>query len=358
MIFFDSLSKSKVKFEPNDPTDIKLYACGPTVYNYAHIGNARSAVFSDVVFRLLRHIYDDGAVSYARNITDIDDKIINSANEKGIPISEITDYYTKAYNDDMSYIKCLEPTFQPKASEHVQQSIDMIVEMLNLGFAYKAQDGIYFRTSKYKDYGKLSGRSFKDNMDGARIDVNSHKENHADFALWKNVSDNEIGYDSEELGRGRMGWHIECSSMIRAVFGDNIDIHMGGIDLIFPHHENEIAQSQCTSSKPLSKYWLHNEFLNIAGDKMSKSKGNFITVHDIKSDWSGEAIRHSLLKGHYQKELNWSFSSLKESERSLTRALKRLNYNSDVKLLNNINTPAALAGKNVNDYRLMGLYND
>jgi cysteinyl-tRNA synthetase len=312
-----------------------MYNCGPTVYSYAHIGNARAAVVADVLFRVLRHIYGEEHVRYARNITDVDDKIIASAMEQGVPISEITEKYARIYNEDLAALNCLPPTVQPKATEHIQQMADIIIELMDKGAAYEAEGHVYFDVTADDDYGKLSGRKLEDNMAGARVQVASVKRNPADFVLWKPAKDGEPGWSQQETSStyfvdwknygnqtfatkaGRPGWHIECSAMAKETLGETIDIHCGGIDLKFPHHENEIAQSETCNGKTFSNYWVHNEFLNMGKDKMSKSLGNVVLVHDLLKDWDGEVIRLALLKAHYRNELVWSEDLLRESKAQL-----------------------------------------
>ncbi|WP_298913544.1 cysteine--tRNA ligase [uncultured Algimonas sp.] len=337
---YDSLSRDVRPFVPQDASRVTMYNCGPTVYSYAHIGNARAAVVADVLFRVLRHIYGEEAVVYARNITDVDDKIIAAAIEQGVPISEITEKYARIYNEDLAALNCLPPTHQPKATEHIQQMADLIVTLLDKEVAYEMDGHVYFDVTKDEDYGDLSGRRLEDNLAGARVEVASVKRNPADFVLWKPARDGEPGWSQQESSSsyrvdwrnhankpfanvpGRPGWHIECSAMIREVLGETIDIHCGGIDLKFPHHENEIAQSECATGEKLAHWWVHNEFLNMSRpdgnkEKMSKSLGNVVLVHDLLKDWDGEVIRLALLKAHYRNELVWSEDLLRESKTQL-----------------------------------------
>ncbi|GHA98919.1 cysteine--tRNA ligase [Algimonas arctica] len=337
---YDSLKREVRPFVPlNDPptTDkpVTMYNCGPTVYSYAHIGNARAAVVADVLFRVLRHIYGDDHVRYARNLTDVDDRIIASAMEQGVPISEITEKYARIYNEDLAALNCLPPTVQPKATEHIQGMADIIVTLLEKDAAYIADGHVYFDVTKDEDYGKLSGRKMDDNLAGARVDVVSAKRNAADFVLWKPSPDGEPGWSQQQVSTsyfvdwkkysdhdfasvpGRPGWHIECSAMAKETLGETIDIHCGGIDLKFPHHENEIAQSETCNGKTFANYWVHNEFLNMGKEKMSKSVGNVVLVHDLLKDWDGEVIRLALLKAHYRNELMWSEDLLRESKAQL-----------------------------------------
>ena len=300
-----------------------MYNCGPTVYSYAHIGNARAAVVADVLFRVLRHIYGEDHVVYARNITDVDDRIIASAKETGKPISEITEKFARIYNEDLAAIGCLPPTHQPKCTDHISHMIEMISDLIVKGFAYESDGHVFFDVSQYADYGKLSGNSLEALKGGDRVGEGevARKRNSADFVLWKPELDG-VGWDAP-FGRGRPGWHIECSAMAKATlcdtdYGNTIDIHCGGVDLKFPHHENERAQSCCgNDTDKFANYWVHNEFLNMGTEKMSKSLGNVTLVHDLLKEWDGEVIRLALLKAHYRSELNWSEDLLKESKAQL-----------------------------------------
>jgi len=299
-----------------------MYNCGPTVYSYAHIGNARAAVVADVLFRVLRHIYGEDHVVYARNITDVDDRIIQNAKETGRPISDITEKYARIYNEDLAAIGCLPPTEQPLCTAHIDDMVAMIIDLLDKGFAYESDGHVFFDVSKYDDYGKLSGNTLENLRGGDRVGEGevARKKNSADFVLWKPELDG-VGWDAP-FGKGRPGWHIECSAMAKAVLtdgtnSDTIDIHCGGVDLKFPHHENEIAQSNCSHDAPLANYWVHNEFLNMGDEKMSKSLGNVKLIHDLLKDWDGEVIRLALLKAHYRSELTWTEDLLKESKAQL-----------------------------------------
>ena len=323
LTLYNSLTRKKEVFKPQDPKRVTMYNCGPTVYSYAHIGNARAAVVADVLFRVLRHIYGEDHVVYARNITDVDDKIIESAKEQGVDISVITEKYAKIYNEDLAAIGCLPPTEQPKCTAHIDGMVAMISELIEKGFAYESDGHVFFDVSKYEDYGKLSGNNLESLRGGDRVGEGevARKRNAADFVLWKPELDG-VGWDAP-FGKGRPGWHIECSAMAKAVLtdgtdSDTIDIHCGGVDLKFPHHENEIAQSNCAhDGAPLANYWVHNEFLNMGSEKMSKSLGNVKLIHDLLKDWDGEVIRLALLKAHYRSELSWSEDLLKESKAQL-----------------------------------------
>ena len=323
LTLYNSLTRKKEVFKPQDPKRVTMYNCGPTVYSYAHIGNARAAVVADVLFRVLRHIYGEDHVVYARNITDVDDKIIESAKEQGVDISVITEKYAKIYNEDLAVIGCLPPTEQPKCTAHIDGMTAMISELIEKGFAYESDGHVFFDVSKYDDYGKLSGNNLESLRGGDRVGEGevARKRNAADFVLWKPELDG-VGWDAP-FGKGRPGWHIECSAMAKAVLtdgtdSDTIDIHCGGVDLKFPHHENEIAQSNCAhDGAPLANYWVHNEFLNMGSEKMSKSLGNVKLIHDLLKDWDGEVIRLALLKAHYRSELVWTEDLLKESKAQL-----------------------------------------
>ena len=327
---YNSLTRTKEPFIPQDPKRVTMYNCGPTVYSYAHIGNARAAVVADVLFRVLRHIYGEDHVVYARNLTDVDDRIIQSAKETGRPISEITEKYARIYNEDLAAIGCLSPTHQPKATEHISHMIEMISDLIAKGFAYESDGHVFFDVSKYDDYGKLSGNTLDALRGGDRVGEGetARKKNAADFVLWKPELDG-VGWDAP-FGKGRPGWHIECSAMAKATlcdeaYGNTIDIHCGGVDLKFPHHENEKAQSCCANgTDKFAKFWVHNEFLNMGSEKMSKSLGNVTLVNDLLKEWDGEVIRLALLKAHYRSELSWSEDLLKESKAQLDRWYRQL----------------------------------
>jgi len=318
-----------------------MYNCGPTVYSYAHIGNARAAVVADVLFRVLRHIYGEDSVVYARNITDVDDKIIESAKEQDVDISVITEKYAKIYNEDLAAIGCLPPTVQPKCTAHIDDMIEMISDLIEKGYAYESEGHVFFEVEKYDDYGKLSGNTLENLRGGDRVGEGevARKKNPADFVLWKPELDG-VGWDAP-FGKGRPGWHIECSAMAKAELGETIDIHCGGVDLKFPHHENEIAQSNCAhDGAPLANYWVHNEFLNMGKDKMSKSLGNVKLIRDLLKDWDGEVIRLALLKAHYRSELIWSEGLLKESKAQLDGWYRELSTADSI--LEKVNQPVAI----------------
>ncbi len=319
---YNTLTRTKEDFVPLDPKNVRMYVCGPTVYDFAHIGNARPAIVFDVLFRLLRHTYGEDHVTYVRNITDVDDKINARAAAEGITIRELTEKTYRIYNEDIAALGCLPPTKTPRATEHVQQMIAMIQTLIANGNAYEAQGHVLFDVSSKADYGKLARRSLDDMIAGARVDVAPYKKGAMDFVLWKPSDENTPGWESP-WGRGRPGWHIECSAMAGEYLGETFDIHGGGIDLVFPHHENEIAQSEAAHhNHPLARVWMHNGFLNVEGEKMSKSLGNFVTIHQLLDDWggtgwSGEAIRFNMLRSHYRQPMDWTLDGLEESHQTL-----------------------------------------
>ena len=305
---FNSLNGQKEEFNPCNPEHIKIYACGPTVYNYAHIGNARMAVVFDTFVRTLRIFYPK--VTYVSNITDIDDKIIEAAHEQKVEISSITEKYTKIYNDDMAELNVLMPDIQPKATEYIPEMIELIEDLISKDFAYEKEGHVLFHVPNYDNYGKLSKRNRDEQIAGSRVEIAPFKKDPADFVLWKPSDKSQPGWDSP-WGVGRPGWHTECSAMSKKTLGLPFDIHGGGRDLIFPHHENEIAQSCCSSANiesPTSyaKYWMHNGFVTIDGEKMSKSLGNIILVNELTESHHGEVIRLALLSSHYRQGLDWN----------------------------------------------------
>ena len=319
MRIYNTLTRSKEEFRPIDPACVRVYACGPTVWNYAHIGNGRAAVVFDLLVRTLRHVYGAGHVRYVRNITDVDDKIMKAARETGEPISAITDRFTRIYNEDMGALGVLPPDAAPRATEHIPGMIAMIGRLIDSGHAYAAEGHVLFHVPSYKDYGALSRRNRDDMVAGARVEVAPYKKDPADFVLWKPSSADQPGWDSP-WGRGRPGWHIECSAMNEAINGDHFDIHAGGEDLIFPHHENEIAQSVCAhGGKPYANYWMHNGMLNVESKKMSKSLGNVFLVHDLIRNQPGEVIRMMLLSAHYRQPLDWTEEALTQMKHTLDR---------------------------------------
>ncbi|MGC1301128.1 MAG: cysteine--tRNA ligase [Caulobacteraceae bacterium] len=320
----DTLRREKRAFKPRDPSRVTLYVCGPTVYNYAHIGNARPVVVFDVLFRLLRRLYGDEAVIYARNFTDVDDKINQAAIEQGVDISVITNRFAAVYEADMAALGALTPTLQPRATAHIPQMLDMIGRLVDAGHAYAAEGHVLFDVGSFPAYGALSGRSLDDMIAGARVEVADYKRNPADFVLWKPSKPGEPVWDSA-FGPGRPGWHIECSAMIETQLGLPVDIHGGGHDLIFPHHENEIAQGVCAQQggadgkAGYARYWMHNGFLTLDAEKMSKSLGNVLLVHELVKQVPGEVVRWALLSAHYRAPLDWTSDLLEQSRRSLDR---------------------------------------
>jgi cysteinyl-tRNA synthetase len=319
-------TRTKERFQPLDPANVRMYVCGPTVYDRAHLGNARPAVVFDVLYRLLRHVYGAEHVTYVRNITDVEDKIIDRARARGIGIDELTRTTTEWYHQDMAALGVLPPDVEPHATGYIPQMIRMIEALIARGCAYAAEGHVLFSVESYPDYGRLSGRSVEDMVAGARVEVAPYKKNPMDFVLWKPSADDEPGWESP-WGRGRPGWHIECSAMSHALLGASFDIHGGGADLMFPHHENEVAQSCCAHPEgAFARYWLHNEMLQVEGKKMSKSLGNFFTVRDLlEGEWSGgwkvpgEVIRFVFLGTHYRKPMDWTEAKAREAEKRLQR---------------------------------------
>ncbi len=312
---YNTATQQKEVFQPIDPDSVKMYVCGPTVYNFVHIGNARPVVVFDTLFRVLQTLYKD--VIYARNITDIDDKIMHAAKEAGASTADIAQKYAAEYHKDMAQLNALEPSIEPYATDHIAPMIAMVQTLVASGHAYCAAGHVLFDVKSMPDYGALSHRSLDDMLQGARVEVADYKEYAGDFVLWKPSAADEPGWESP-WGRGRPGWHLECSAMIEKHFGHTIDIHGGGKDLIFPHHENERAQSQCAhGGEQYVKYWMHNGFINIDGEKMSKSLGNFKTVRDLLTRFHGETLRFALLSGQYRSELDFSADLLEQAKTSL-----------------------------------------
>ena len=302
---YNTLSKEKEIFTPVDVNNIRMYVCGPTLYNNPHIGNFRPIVIFDILFRLLQNIYEENKVTYVRNITDIDDKIINTSNELDISAEELVKKYKKTFREDLISLNILEPTKEPSATEYIDQMVTMISDLISKGFAYESNKHVLFESKKFQDYGKLSRLSPKDIISGARVEIADYKKNPEDFVLWKPSKDSEPFWESP-WGKGRPGWHMECSAMSYEILGSNFDIHGGGIDLIFPHHENEIAQSTCFHGEQTAQVWMHNGFVNFSGEKMSKSLGNIATVNDLLGTYSGDVIKYALLTSHYRQPLEFS----------------------------------------------------
>ena len=359
---FNTLNSKKEVFIPIDKDHIKIYACGPTVYNFAHIGNARMAVVFDTFVRTLRVIYPK--VTYVSNITDIDDKIIDAAKEQNVEISEITEKYTQIYNEDMSMLNVLEPDIQPKATEYIPEMIALIEDLIAKEFAYEKDNHVLFHVPAYSKYGELSNRNREEQIAGSRVEIAPFKKDPSDFVLWKPSDDSQPGWDSP-WGFGRPGWHTECSAMSEKTLGLPFDIHGGGRDLIFPHHENEIAQSCCSTANidepdSYAKYWMHNGFVTIEGEKMSKSLGNIILVRDLTDNYHGEAIRLALLSSHYRQGLDWNEKIIHQAKKLLTKIYQILDELKDVQeieseslniepittLMDDLNTPGLIAELN------------
>jgi cysteinyl-tRNA synthetase len=327
---YDTLTREKRVFTPIDADNVRMYVCGPTVYDFAHIGNARPVIVFDVLYRLLRYVYGVDKVTYVRNITDVDDKINDRAlrDFPGLPLNEairrVTETTFNQFETDVHALGCLPPTHQPRATDFVlprpdgkTDMVTLIRELIARGHAYEAAGEVLFDTQSMVDYGALSGRKLEDQQAGARVAVDAHKKHPTDFVLWKQSSAEEPGWDSP-WGRGRPGWHIECSAMAAAYLGTTFDIHGGGLDLIFPHHENEIAQSRCAhGTHAMANYWMHNGFLQVEGEKMSKSLGNFFTIRELLNDWPGEVLRLNMLKTHYRSPIDWTVKGLEESAKTL-----------------------------------------
>ena len=349
-----SESGKKTAFRPVDPNHIRMYVCGPTVYNLVHIGNARPVVVFDTLFRVLQALYPK--VTYARNITDIDDRIIVAARERGTDISTLTEEFTGKFRQDMACLNNLEPSIEPHATDHVEAMLDLAARLIDRGHAYVADGHILFDVTSMEDYGALSGRNLEDMLAGARVEVASYKRHPGDFVLWKPSTDADPGWDSD-YGRGRPGWHLECSAMIHQHLGDNIDIHGGGRDLIFPHHENERAQSCCGYGGSFVGTWMHNAYVDMDGEKMSKSLGNVRTVRELLEQYSGETLRFALLSAHYRSPLNFSKELLDNAQATLDGFYLALRTAGDTSveaseahlspvfsaLLDDLNTPAAIA---------------
>ncbi|QWV97093.1 cysteine--tRNA ligase [Geomonas nitrogeniifigens] len=318
---YNTLTGSKEEFVPINPGKVGMYVCGVTVYDHCHIGHARANVVFDMIYRYLQAKGLD--VTYVRNYTDIDDKIINRANRDGVPYNEISERFIEEFDKDMARLMLQLPTFQPKATEHIPEIIALVQRLIDKGYAYASGSDVFFRVDRFEGYLKLSKRNLEDMQAGARIEVDEKKEHPMDFALWKGAKPGEPYWESP-WGQGRPGWHIECSAMSTKFLGDTLDIHGGGKDLIFPHHENEIAQSEAASGKPFVKYWLHNGFVNINAEKMSKSLGNFFTIKEVLERYDAEVLRFFLLSAHYRSPIDFSDQNLKEAELGLERIYKAL----------------------------------
>ncbi len=329
LTIYNTMSAEKEVFEPLVPNTVTMYVCGPTVYNLAHIGNARPVVVFDTLYRLLQTEFD--TVTYARNITDVDDKIIAAAKEGKRSIESVTDEYTAKYREDMAQLNALPPTIEPHATHNIEAMIQLTAALVEKGHAYESDGHVLFAVESMEDYGRLSKRSLQDMLAGARVEVADYKRHPGDFVLWKPAAADEPGWDSP-WGRGRPGWHLECSAMIHEHLGETIDIHGGGRDLIFPHHENEIAQSRCAHGGDYVRYWMHNAYLDIDGEKMSKSLGNFRTVRDLLQSYRGEVLRFALLSAHYRSPLNFSAELLEQSQATLDSLYSTLRDVQDIEL--------------------------
>jgi cysteinyl-tRNA synthetase len=360
---YDTLSREKRVFRPLDPDNVRMYVCGPTVYDFAHIGNARPVIVFDVLYRLLRHlakegVWDDGRgqtkVTYVRNITDVDDKINARAAEQGVSIRELTESTYANFKADVAALGCLPPTVEPRATEHIEEMKTLIERLVASGHAYVAEDHVLFSVPSMPDYGKLSKRPLDEMIAGARVDVAPYKRDPMDFVLWKPSKESEPGWPSPcgISTAGRPGWHIECSAMSWKHLGETFDIHGGGIDLVFPHHENEIAQSRCVFHTPvMANVWMHNGFLQAEGEKMSKSLGNFITIRDVLKDWPGDVVRLAMLATQYRQPINWTVKGMQEAEKALSGFFDVAASEADARpapsvlgaLLDDLNTPKAIA---------------
>ena len=328
----NTMTRGKETFEPIDPSTVRMYVCGPTVYDYIHIGNARPIVVFDVLFRLLRHLYGADQVTYARNITDVEDKINNRAREEGVAIEELTKRTTDAFHRDIAALNALPPSVEPRATQHIGQMIELIETLIDKGHAYEVEGHVLFAVTSDPNYGSLSGRNRDEMIAGARVEVAPYKKDPADFVLWKPSTPDIPGWDSP-WGRGRPGWHIECSAMSSEHLGEVFDIHGGGVDLVFPHHENEVAQSTCGTGQSFAKYWMHNGYVVVGGEKMSKSLGNFITLHELIEEFPGEAIRLALLSGHYRAPLDITREKISECRVQLDRIYGALRATADTSVL-------------------------
>jgi len=344
----NNLSNKKEKFVPIDEKNIGMYVCGPTVYDDPHIGNARPIVIFDILFKVLKNKYS--SVTYVRNITDVDDKIIKSSNEKKISISDLTQTVIKSFSEDCNYLNCEIPTAQPKATEHIDLMIEMVSELIKKGFAYENNKHVYFEVKKFDDYGQLSNKKLEELIAGSRIKVSDNKKNSEDFVLWKPSLENEPSWDSP-WGKGRPGWHLECSAMSKKFLGNEFDIHGGGIDLIFPHHENEIAQSRCANdTKVFANYWLHNAFITMSNEKMAKSQGNILKIKDFRGKVSGQVLRLALISAHYKQPLDWNDKLLEDCQNTIDKwynvylpSSKELEDEIIQPLYDDINTPGYIA---------------
>ena len=346
----NNLTNKKEQFVPRNNKEVGMYVCGPTVYDDPHIGNARPLVIFDILFRLLKDKFKN--VKYVRNITDIDDKIIKSSKDQNISTKELTEKITKSFLEDCSYLNCENPSHQPKATEHIDLMIEMIGELLKKGFAYENNKHVYFEVKKFSDYGKLSNKKLEDLIAGSRVEISDNKQNSEDFVLWKPSKSHEPSWNSP-WGKGRPGWHLECSAMSKKFLGNEFDIHGGGVDLLFPHHENEIAQSRCANeTSTFANYWIHNAFITMSNEKMAKSQGNILKIKNFRKKISGQVLRLALMSAHYKQPLDWNDKLLSECENTLDKwyrvysnNLKTTKISDEIlkPLFDDLNTPGYIA---------------
>ena len=346
----NNLTNKKEKFIPRDNKNIGMYVCGPTVYDDPHIGNARPLVIFDILFKILKNNFSK--VTYVRNITDIDDKIIKASHDQKISTKKLTEKITSSFFEDCKFLNCENPTHEPKATDHIDLMIEMINQLIKKGFAYENNNHVYFEVKKFSDYGKLSNKKLDDLIAGSRVEVSENKKNSEDFVLWKPSNTNEPSWNSP-WGKGRPGWHLECSAMSKKFLGNEFDIHGGGIDLIFPHHENEIAQSRCANdTKIFANFWIHNAFITMSNEKMAKSQGNILRIKDYRNKMSGQIIRLALMSAHYKQPLDWSDKLINDCQNTLDKWYRI--YSSDIKsvqlteevlkpLHEDLNTPGYIA---------------
>ena len=346
----NNLTNKKEQFVPRDNKEVGMYVCGPTVYDDPHIGNARPLVIFDILYRLLKNKFKK--VKYVRNITDIDDKIIKSSQDQNISTKELTEKITKSFLEDCSYLNCENPSYQPKATEHIDLMIEMIGDLLKKGFAYENNKHVYFEVKKFSDYGKLSNKKLEDLIAGSRVEISDNKQNSEDFVLWKPSKSDEPSWNSP-WGKGRPGWHLECSAMSKKFLGNEFDIHGGGIDLLFPHHENEIAQSRCANeTSTFANYWVHNAFITMSNEKMAKSQGNILKIKSFREKISGQVLRLALMSAHYKQPLDWNDKLLSECENTLDKWYRVYSNNFKITkisdeilkpLFDDLNTPGYIA---------------
>ncbi|MFL2525131.1 MAG: cysteine--tRNA ligase [Pelagibacteraceae bacterium] len=350
----NSLSRTKENFVPIDKDNIRMYVCGPTVYDYPHVGNARPLIVFDILFRLLKKLFPKSKITYVRNITDIDDKIIEASRKSNIATSDLTNRVIDDFHNDCAYLGCLKPSVEPKATDHLEEMINLIKILVDKGFAYQSNNHIYFAVSKFKQYGKLSNKNIKELVSGSRVEISENKKEPGDFVLWKPSEENEPSWDSP-FGKGRPGWHLECSAMSEKYLGKYFDFHGGGLDLIFPHHENEIAQSVCANdNQKLANFWMHNGYVTVNKKKMSKSLGNFITINELKHNYNGQIIRLAMLSTHYTQPFDWNENILEVSKKNLEKWYEfysdedeSVNDENLKFLLDDLNTPLMIS--NIND---------